>query len=70
MEVVRMRGGVPASENRSGELTITVPGHYTVLEFRLKGGGLSKGSTVIMLRPVGWTDPGRRERSVGRGRVD
>jgi hypothetical protein len=59
----------PASENRAGEVTITVPGHYTLLEYPLKGGGFSKSSTVIMLRPVDWKDPNRRERGEERGRA-
>jgi hypothetical protein len=60
---------VPASENRAGEVTITVPGHCTLLAYALKGGGLSKSSTVIMLRPVGWTDRNRRAKSQERGRT-
>jgi len=47
---------VPASENRAAEV-ISVPGHHTLLEYQIKGGGLSRRSTVIMLRPVGWKDP-------------
>jgi hypothetical protein len=57
---------VPAWENRAGEVTITVPEHHTLLEYEIKGGGLSKRSTVVVLRPVGWKDPNRVERNAER----
>jgi hypothetical protein len=44
---------VPAREDRFGEeLTLTVPGQYTLLRYETKSGVIGKGSTVILLRRV------------------
>jgi hypothetical protein len=59
---------VPASTNRSGEVTLTVPGQYTLLGYQTKRSGLlGKESTVILLRPVEWKDPNLLAE---RGRVE